>query len=105
MLLLDQLLRRLVREGPLTVIDHRGREHVYGQPDPAVRPVAIRLHTAAIERARIIAERQIEFFSMIVEPVKPESSQEPRRLLMISLIAGGAGLAFALAVVTRKYFA
>jgi capsular polysaccharide transport system permease protein len=60
---------------------------------------------AANERARIIAERQIEFFSMIVEPVKPESSQEPRRLLMISLIAGGAGLVFALAVVTRKYFA
>ncbi len=60
---------------------------------------------AANERARIIAERQIEFFSMIVEPVKPESSQEPRRLLMISLIAGGAGLVFALAVVTRKYLA
>lgn len=57
---------------------------------------------AANERARIIAGRQVEFFSMIVRPVMAQSSQEPRRLLMISLIAGGAALAFAGAVFTRK---
>ena len=38
----------------------------------------------------IMSERQVEFFTMIVQPVKPESSQQPRRLLMICLLAGGA---------------
>ncbi|MCJ2035391.1 capsule biosynthesis protein [Methylobacterium sp. J-068] len=59
----------------------------------------------ANERARIMAERQVEFFTMIVQPVKPESSQQPRRMLMISLIAGGAAVVFAATVVTRKYLA
>jgi cyclopropane-fatty-acyl-phospholipid synthase len=43
MWLLDKLLRRLVRKGELTVIDHRGREYRYGSPDPAIRPVTARL--------------------------------------------------------------
>lgn len=60
---------------------------------------------AASERARIMSERQVEFFTMIVQPVKPESSQQPRRLLMICLLAGGAALVFTAAVVTRKYLA
>jgi capsular polysaccharide transport system permease protein len=59
----------------------------------------------AHERARIMAERQVEFFTMIVQPVKPESSQQPRRFLLICLIAGGAAVAFTAAVVTRKYMA
>ncbi|KQP73019.1 capsule biosynthesis protein [Methylobacterium sp. Leaf113] len=58
---------------------------------------------ASNERARIVAARQIEFFSMIVPPVKPESAQQPRRVLMICLIAAGAAALFAGAVVTRKY--
>ncbi|MCJ2081978.1 capsule biosynthesis protein [Methylobacterium sp. J-090] len=57
---------------------------------------------SAYERSRIIASRQVEFFSMIVQPVKAESAQQPRRLLMISLIAGGAAVLFAGAVVARK---
>lgn len=57
---------------------------------------------ASNERARIVASRQIEFFSMIVQPVLAQSAQQPRRLLMISLIAGGAALAFAAAVFTRR---
>ncbi len=57
---------------------------------------------AANERARIIASRQIEFFSMIVQPVMAQSAQQPRRLLMISLVAGAAALAFATAVFTRR---
>jgi capsular polysaccharide transport system permease protein len=57
---------------------------------------------SAYERARIIAARQVEFFSMIVPPVQAESAQQPRRLLMISLIAAGAALLFAGAVVARK---
>ena len=56
----------------------------------------------AYERARIIAARQIEFFSPIVEPVKAESSTQPRRLLMISLITAGAAVLFAAALFARK---
>lgn len=59
----------------------------------------------ANERARIMSERQVEFFTMIVQPVKPESSQQPRRLLMICLIAGGAAVVFTATVVARKYLA
>lgn len=57
---------------------------------------------ASNERARIIASRQIEFFSMIVQPVLAQSAQQPRRILMISLIIGGAAVAFAAAVFVRK---
>ncbi|MCJ2025455.1 capsule biosynthesis protein [Methylobacterium sp. J-067] len=57
---------------------------------------------AAHERARIVAARQIEFFSPIVQPVRAESSTQPRRLLMTSLIAAGAALLFAAALFVRK---
>ncbi|MBX9932258.1 MAG: capsule biosynthesis protein [Methylobacterium sp.] len=60
---------------------------------------------AAYERARIIAARQVEFFTPIVQPVLAQSSQQPRRLLMISLIVAGAGIAFALSVFARKQMA
>lgn len=56
----------------------------------------------ASERSRIVAERQIEFFNMVVQPVQAESSQQPRRLLMTSLIAAGAALLFAAALFARK---
>ncbi|GLS47032.1 capsule biosynthesis protein [Methylobacterium brachythecii] len=58
---------------------------------------------SANERARIVAARQLEFFSPIVEPILAESSTEPRRTLMISLIAAGSLAAFALSVIFRKY--
>ncbi len=57
---------------------------------------------SAHERARIIAARQIEFFSPIVQPVRAESSTQPRRILMISLIAAGAAVLFATALFARK---
>lgn len=57
---------------------------------------------AAHERARIVASRQIEFFSPIVQPVKAESSTQPRRILMISLIAAGSAVLFAAALFVRK---
>lgn len=60
---------------------------------------------AAHERARMIAARQIEFFSPIVEPVRAESSTEPRRLLMISLITAGSAVLFAAAMFARKMMA
>ena len=56
----------------------------------------------AYERSRIIAARQIEFFSPIVQPVKAESSTEPRRILMISLITAGAAVLFAATLFARK---
>ena len=56
----------------------------------------------AYERARIIASRQIEFFSPIVQPVKAQSSTEPRRILMISLITAGAAALFAATLFARK---
>ncbi|MGH1571664.1 capsule biosynthesis protein [Methylobacterium sp. P31] len=56
----------------------------------------------AYERARIIASRQIEFFSPIVEPVKAQSSVEPRRILMTSLITAGAAVLFGAAMFARK---
>ena len=37
MWLLDKMLRRLVRRGELTVIDHDGKEYRYGAPDPQSR--------------------------------------------------------------------
>lgn len=58
---------------------------------------------AAHQKARIIAARQIEFFSPVVQPVLPHSAEQPRRLLMISLTAAGGALLFALSVVARKY--
>ena len=56
----------------------------------------------ANEHARIIAARQVEYFNPIVVPVKAESSTEPRRTLMISLITAGAAVLFAAALFARK---
>ena len=56
----------------------------------------------AYDRARILATRKVEFLSPIVQPVKAESSTEPRRILMISLIAAGAAVFFVAAAVARK---
>jgi capsular polysaccharide transport system permease protein len=58
---------------------------------------------AAHERARIIADRQIEFFSMVVEPVLAQSSEAPRRWLMFGIVTAGAAAAFAAALFGRKF--
>ncbi|MET7248120.1 capsule biosynthesis protein [Methylobacterium sp. EM32] len=60
---------------------------------------------AARERSRMIADRQIEFFSMIVEPVRAESAQQPRRTLYIAISVAVSALAFGLSVLTRKALA
>ncbi|GJD36201.1 capsule biosynthesis protein [Methylobacterium aerolatum] len=57
---------------------------------------------SAHERARIIAARQVEFFSPIVNPVRAESSTQPRRILMISLITAASAVLFAAALFLRK---
>jgi cyclopropane-fatty-acyl-phospholipid synthase len=43
MWLLDKMLRRLVRKGELTVVDHDGTTHRYGTPDPNHGPITVRL--------------------------------------------------------------
>jgi cyclopropane-fatty-acyl-phospholipid synthase len=43
MWLLDRMLRKLVRRGELTVIDHDGKEYRYGAPDPDYGPLVLRL--------------------------------------------------------------
>jgi cyclopropane-fatty-acyl-phospholipid synthase len=54
MRLLDQMLKRLLKRGELTVIDHDGRTYRYGAPDPELRPVTVRLmdRKAALQIAR-----------------------------------------------------
>lgn len=58
---------------------------------------------AASEQARIIANRQIEFFTPVVPPVVPTSAIEPRRHLFTSIVALVAMALFGLSVVIRKY--
>ncbi|MCJ2049549.1 capsule biosynthesis protein [Methylobacterium sp. J-070] len=59
----------------------------------------------AYERSRIVAARQIEFFSPIVEPVRASSAIEPRRMLMIGLITAGSAALFGAAMFARKMMA
>ncbi len=59
----------------------------------------------AYERSRIVAARQIEFFSPIVEPVRASSAIEPRRMLMITLITAGSAALFGAAMFARKMMA
>lgn len=58
---------------------------------------------AANEAARIIATRQIEFFTPVVEPIVPISSIEPRSTLWTSVTALAAMILFGLSVAIRKY--
>ena len=43
MWLLDTMLRKIIRRGELTVLDHDGREYRYGAPEPGWKPVRARL--------------------------------------------------------------
>jgi cyclopropane-fatty-acyl-phospholipid synthase len=47
MFLLDRLLKRGIRSGPLTVIDASGRSRSYGAPEAGVKPLTVRLHDRA----------------------------------------------------------
>ncbi len=74
----------------------------------AERKTAERYYSATIaarERSRMIADRQIEFFSMVVEPVRAESAQQPRRTLFIAISVAVSALAFGLSILTRKLLA
>ncbi|HYW16216.1 MAG TPA: cyclopropane-fatty-acyl-phospholipid synthase family protein [Allosphingosinicella sp.] len=43
MRLLDKMLPGLVKRGELTIIDHKGKIHRFGAPDPELRPVTVRI--------------------------------------------------------------
>ena len=43
MWLLDKLLRRVVKQGELIVVDHDGKEYRYGAPEPGWKPIRVRL--------------------------------------------------------------
>lgn len=58
---------------------------------------------SAHESARILASRQVEFFTPVVEPTLPASSVEPKRALWASIATLAAMLMFGLSVVIRKY--
>ncbi|ACL57034.1 capsule polysaccharide transporter [Methylobacterium nodulans] len=60
---------------------------------------------AARERARMIADRQIEFFTVVVEPSLPQSPQLPRRALWIGVVVAGSALAFGLSIMLRMHLA
>jgi cyclopropane-fatty-acyl-phospholipid synthase len=47
MALLDRFLARAITRGPLTLIHADGKAVVFGTPDPALRPVTIRLAPGA----------------------------------------------------------
>jgi cyclopropane-fatty-acyl-phospholipid synthase len=49
MILLGGLLRRLVRSGPLTIIDSKGRRYCYGESEESLRPVTVRLTNRSTE--------------------------------------------------------
>ena len=51
MFLLDRLFRRIIREGDLRVVDHRGAEYRYGAPSERVAPATFRCTDAATARA------------------------------------------------------
>ncbi len=51
MYLLRRLFDRMIREGELTVVDHRGRAHRFGASSPRLKPVTFRLTDARSARA------------------------------------------------------
>ena len=59
----------------------------------------------AYERARIVAAQKPEAFAAVGPAVKAESSTEPRRVLMTSLITAAAAVLFAAVMFARKMLA
>ncbi len=51
MFLLDRLFTKMIHDGELTVIDHKGVRHVYGRQSPDKPPVTVRFTDAASARA------------------------------------------------------
>jgi cyclopropane-fatty-acyl-phospholipid synthase len=49
-MLLDQILRRLVKRGELRITDAAGRTWRYGAPEPGLAPVALRFQDARVPR-------------------------------------------------------
>ena len=105
MWLLDKMLRKLVRNGELTVIDYDGKEYRYGSPDPNHGPVTVRLtdRRAALDIAkdprigageaymdgRLVVEqgdiRDVLLFARYNAPWERSGALKPKGLLRRSL--------------------
>jgi cyclopropane-fatty-acyl-phospholipid synthase len=51
MFLLSRLFNKMIRDGELTIVDHRGKVHRFGSPSSLIRPVRFRFTDAATARA------------------------------------------------------
>ena len=51
MFLLTRLFNKMIRDGELTIVDHRGRVHRFGSPSATIPPVRFRFTDAATARA------------------------------------------------------
>ena len=51
MFLLTRLFNKMIRDGEMTIVDHRGCEHRFGSPSPHLTPVRFRFTDAATARA------------------------------------------------------
>ena len=51
MFLLTRLFNKMIRDGDMTIVDHRGTVHRFGSPSATIRPVRFRFTDAATARA------------------------------------------------------
>ena len=51
MFLLTRLFNKMIRDGELTIVDHRGTVHRFGSPSATIKPVRFRFTDAATARA------------------------------------------------------
>ncbi len=51
MFLLTRLFNKIIRDGEMTIVDHRGREHRFGAPSATLTPVRFRFTDGATARA------------------------------------------------------
>ncbi len=57
MWLIAKLLDRLITDGPLTVVDHKGERRSFGKANPELRPVTIRFADVRVERDLLMNPR------------------------------------------------
>jgi cyclopropane-fatty-acyl-phospholipid synthase len=66
MFLLDRMLRRLVRQGELVIVNADGRRHAYGTPEAGRAPVVLRFADAGVPRA-IVSDPRIGAAEMYMD--------------------------------------
>ncbi|MGI4877670.1 MAG: hypothetical protein ACRYG4_09315, partial [Janthinobacterium lividum] len=51
MFLLNRLFKRMIRDGDMTIVDHRGKIYRFGSPSATLKPVTLRFTDARSARA------------------------------------------------------